>query len=103
MAARPELGAHDGATARHRPSTQTWSGACGNKIHTAKQLVANEKHVVQQLRASIVNDCLRHSELEEFFLQCTDDVKKETDRIARLPPALLAPSVSAMGGAERPR
>ena len=46
-------------------------------------MVANEKHVVQQLRASIVNDRLRHSELEEFFLQCTDDVKKETDRRSR--------------------
>ena len=60
------------------------------QIRTAKQLVANEKHVVQQLRASIVNDRLRHSELEEFFLQCTDDVKKENDRGSRAQAASLA-------------
>lgn len=53
------------------------------QIRAVKQLVTREKHVVQQLRASIVGERLRHSELEEFFLQCTDDAKKDGERARR--------------------
>ena len=97
----PELGAHDGADGAAPAVDPDLEWRLRQQIRTAKQLVANEKHVVQQLRASIVNDRLRHSELEEFFLQCTDDVKKENDRGSRAQAASLAGALGVRDGRSR--
>ena len=97
----PELGARDGADDATPAVDPDLEWRLRQQIRTAKQLVANEKHVVQQLRASIVNDRLRHSELEEFFLQCTDDVKKETDRGSRAQAASLAGALGVRDGRSR--
>lgn len=81
----PELGAAEGAAvplgAAADPDLE-WR--LRQQIRTAKQLLAREKRTTQELRASIVNERLRQSELEEFFLQCADDVKKENERATRV-------------------